>query len=205
MATLQDIMQLMFRFLLPTLSEYSECDRGRDVDRLSELDDAIEQTRIYLQQLSIGVDNPEMLDRYSCAVHILDHLYRVARRAHDSKRLARVRHDSKLSAMTDQLVVATELLIGAEYPISLDRTTALQQINQDLKSAMQDYRLHILRRTASGRLSTNTALKRTDTARWIRRVGYHAWRISDHASGDSPHRVKTENTIAALPEASAGK
>ena len=196
MATLQDIMQSMSRFLLSRLSDHHS--EGH-VEGLNELDDAIDQTRNYLEQLRIETDSPEMLERYSSAVHILDHLHRVAVRLHDSKRLGRVRNDEKLSAMTDQLIVAIESTIEAEFPVSADRAQTLHEINRDLKAEMREYRIHVLRRTASGRLSTETALNRTDTARWIRRVGYHLWRISDHASADPPRRSEAENKIATLP------
>ena len=185
MATIQEILHSMCRAILPKL-QVANAHRHED---LANVEEAIKRSRDYLEQLRVSPDNTQAMDLYSRAGHILDHLYRLARRAQDGIRLSRVRDDAELSAMTKQLVDIIEALSDVEFPISGEVESSVQRINQQLKSAMRTYRMQTMRNTAEGSLTTKLAMQRMDTARCIRRIGYHCWRIADHASPDVDRQV----------------
>ena len=178
MATNQEIFHSTCRAILPRL-------RTPDFelkDEAASIEDAIAQSRHYLEQLRVRSEDGEAMDLYLRASHILDHLDRLTRRVRDQARLSRVRDDEDLSMMTDRLADSVNVLADVEFPISTEVESSLQHANQALKSAMRSYRIHTMRRTADGSLSTKTAMQRMDTARCLRRIGYHCWRIVDHAS-----------------------
>ena len=178
-ATLQQLIQSLPVLLLPT---FRDPNKPIDAEALAEFDDATLRTRDYLQELGVEPERSEQLERYARAVHILDHLQRISRRAHDANRLSRVRNDVGLSAMTDKLMMVLQRLAAAEIPIDEDTKSEIQHLNRELKAAMRSYRVGTLRLTAAGEMTTSTVLQRMDAARCLRRIGYHAWRIADHAS-----------------------
>ena len=126
-------------------------------------------------------NNEAQVDRYSRSVHLVDHLCRLGSRVRDQKRIARFRDDAKLGEMTLQLIDSLKRLATADFPIADTTERRIQQVNQGLKASMRNYRILILKLTAAGKMNTKTALARMDTARSLRRIAYHAWRIADHA------------------------
>ncbi len=177
--TLQEITHSILSLLSPALAVLP-----RQIDRrsLAAVDDAIEKTRDYLEGIRVDPQSAEQFNGYSNSLHILDHLQRVSRRAHDQQRLSRVRDDSELSNMTELLLNSLALLGSAEFPIDEETEATIQQLNRQLKAAMRDYRIRTLRLTAAGEMTTLTVLQRMDAARCLRRIGYHIWRIADHGS-----------------------
>jgi hypothetical protein len=45
---------------------------------------------------------------------------------------------------------------------------------------MEPFRRETIERTAAGDATTDEAINRLDAIRWLRRVCYHAWRITCH-------------------------
>ena len=103
----------------------------------------------------------------------------------ETQRISRLEDDASLAAMADLLTSMVDQIAQAEHPYPNELEAAMQDINQELKAAMRSYRIEILEHTAAGELTSQKAFHRTDSARWIRRQGYHLWRIVDHLS-DSP-------------------
>ena len=178
-ATLEQIVHELLTLMVPTIRQPG---RAIDTDNLEDIEDAASRTRDFLEQLKVSPDLINQVDQYTCSIHILDHLQRIARRAHDQTRLSHIRDDGELAAMADLLIESVELLGQSSFPVTEEIRRQIQSNNRELKTAMRRYRVNSLRRTAAGETTARITLQRMDAARSIRRVGYHIWRIADHAS-----------------------
>lgn len=147
-----------------------------------DLTQAIDQTTSYLQELATTQPQTSIPD-YVASLHVLDHLRRMNNRLH-TKRLQWCREDHRLAKASDQLTVAIEGLINAPLPFTVLRLKQIRTINHELKIAMRNYRLWVAEQTATGTLTAAQALRRMDTMRWLRRIGYHIWRISYHLTSE---------------------
>ncbi|QDU73992.1 Na+/Pi-cotransporter [Bremerella volcania] len=154
--------------------------------KLADVDDALSKTREFMDQLRVQPGQAVSLSHLARIIHVLDHLYRIRNRLEEPQRISRIHADSSLTSMANLLTTMIDQIAQAELPFASEVEAAAQQINQELKTGMRGYRIEILKHTAAGELTSQTALQRTDSARWIRRQGYHLWRIVDHLS-DSPH------------------
>ena len=157
-------------------------------EELASIDDATSRTRDYLEQLRIQPSLRNHLEKYTSSIHILDHLQRMSRRAGDQNRISHIRDDAELEAMAEVLLESIALLRETSFPIPAEVEERIQQCNHDLKTAMRRYRVNSLRRTADGESTAKITLQRMDAARSLRRVGYHVWRIADHAAAGPVER-----------------
>ncbi len=163
-----------------------------------DLTQAIEQTTLYLQELATAQSISSIPD-YVASLHVLDHLRRMNDRLQSGRQLQRCHDDEGLAKASEQLVTAMELLISEPFPPSGKRSEQIRMINHDLKTAMRDYRLWVVEQTATGSLDTPQAIRRMDTMRWLRRIGYHVWRISFHMT-DADVRAELRSARAASAE-----
>ena len=147
---------------------------------LANLDDAIEKTNDYLQEMAARFQGAPPIRDYLACIHVLDHLRRLDRRLRDDKRLRRCRDDQELSEISDRLSVAIDRFANATRPLTAEQAVEIRAINHELKTDMRTYRARMVEKTASGEISTADAVLRMDTTRWLRRVGYHIWRIAYH-------------------------
>lgn len=157
-------------------------DVGSTVNRrvVNDVSDAIEQCSSYLQELAARFRKAEQIHNYVACLHVLDHLRRIDARVREERRLRRCREDQGLVAMSDKLSAAASVMIGASHPLSAEEVEQIHSINRDMKIAMREYRASTLEQTAESNLTTSVALTRMDTARTLRRISYHVWRISHH-------------------------
>lgn len=181
-ATVHDLLQTLLGELSRLIDKPDASPRA---SKLADVDDALEKTREFMDQLRIQPDQAPSLGHLAQTIHVIDHLYRIRNRMEEAQRISRIRDDQSLETMADLLATMIDQIVRAEIPYTDEVTSAAQQLNQDLKADMRGYRIEILQRTAAGELTSQTALQRTDSARWIRRQGYHLWRIADHLS-ESP-------------------
>jgi len=191
-ATVNDILQTLLGEL-HRLLETPAATPGRS--QLEDVDDALAKSREFLDRLRIQPDQSPSLGNLARTIHVLDHLYRIRNRMEEAQRISRIRDDQTLATMADLLAAMVDRFMQANLPYHIEVETAAQQANLDLKMNMRAYRIEILKHTAAGELSSVTALQRTDSARWIRRQGYHLWRIADHLS-ESPHDRADESALA---------
>lgn len=181
-ATLNDVLQLLASELHRVLDK---SEASPNPSELAEIDDALLKTREYMDRLRIQPEQSLPLGRFTRTIHVLDHLYRIRHRMDEAQRISRIQDDPSLSAMAKLLSAMVDPILYGELPYSNDVESAAQQINQDLKAAMRGYRIETLQLTAAGEMSSKEAFQRTDSARWMRRQGYHLWRIVNHLA-DSP-------------------
>lgn len=178
-ATLEAITRRLLREMSPTLATPRRVLSAKTLDDIS---DAISRTREFLESLRVRTDQPSQLEQYTNSIHILDHLERMLRRGHDQTRLSRMRDDGELSLMSEVLLETFRMLAETSFPVPDDVGSKIHRNNHELKVAMRRYRVNSLKRTADGDLPAKLALQRMDAARTIRRLGYHVWRIANHAA-----------------------
>lgn len=191
-ATVNDVLQTLLEELYRLLDKPNESVSRR---KLAEVDDALAKTRDFMDRLRFQREQFLSLGQLARTIHVLDHIYRIRHRMEETQRISRIQDDQSLGTMADLLATMVDQIMHAEHPYASEVGAVAQQINQDLKMEMRGYRIEILQRTAAGELASETALQRTDSARWIRRQGYHLWRIVDHLS-DSPHHRGEEPEVS---------
>lgn len=198
--TLRVITQNVFREIATRIKVK---DSEPDLQRLADAQDAVDQTREYLQGLKIESTDTAWLDQYLRCVHVLDHLRRSVARAGNASRLKLVRADAELSALTDELLAEIDLLLESEYPLPNAQTDQIREVNSRLKTGMREYRRHAMKLAAAGTIGSQAALRRMDTARWLRRLGHHAMRIADHSTLAEPTEPP-DSPVANSSEETAG-
>lgn len=186
-ATAQDIMRTLFGELNRWLGKAAD---GADEQLIANCEDALRKTREYLQQLQISPKKNDLLQQYLACIHVLDHLRRVARRLKDQARLRRCRADDALSKMTDELATSCQEIAATTFPLSTEEAEKFHGINHRLKDKMRTYRAEVIARAAGGEITPETAIRRMDAARWLRRIGYHIWRISRHMTAEDVSELK---------------
>ncbi len=182
-ATVNDVLRTLLSELTRLLQKPQSTP---DAVKLAEVDDALAKVREFMDLLRIQPEQTLSLHQLTRTIHVLDHLYRIRHRMDEAQRISRLQDDASLAVMANLLSSMVDQIAQARHPYSSELEADTQAVNQDLKSAMRSYRIEILKHTAAGELTSQTAFQRTDSARWIRRQGYHLWRIVDHLS-DSPH------------------
>ena len=179
-ATLIDVT----RGLLSHLDIAMRPDSSGPEQDLEQLEEATEDCRDFLGKLNINVHTSAEYNQYLAALHTLDHQRRLLMRLKQKSRIQKVRSDAPLSEMSDTLLASIRYVI-AELPPPVQTVEQMRDTNQMLKRGMKEYRRLILERTATQEISTRRAATRMDTARWLRRVGYHVWRIVFHLSSEA--------------------
>jgi phosphate:Na+ symporter len=162
---------------------------------LNQLTEAIEETNKYMEESAANFKGTADLQDYLASVHVLDHLRRIESRVREESRLRRCRHDEGLARMSDKLLSVIEIFLQSTYRLSREQAEKVQTVNQELKSAMRTYRLQVIETTAEGKMKTKDVLHLMDTARTLRRIGYHLWRIARHLA-EPEMRGRGENADA---------
>ncbi|MDA0832034.1 MAG: Na/Pi symporter [Planctomycetota bacterium] len=181
-ATLVDVARVVFASLTSLLRR-SEMHRMATeqlaYDRIEEAEQAVAETRRYLSQNRFGNMNEETAHRFTVALHVLDHLHRLIKRCKKRKRIRQVREDDEFSETCEGLTAA----LSCEF----SQPEQMAKIHEKLKliwiqlgRRMEPFRHEIIARTALGDSTTDEAIHRLDAIRWLRRICYHAYRITHH-------------------------
>lgn len=86
---------------------------------------------------------------------------------------------------------AVDRLLQTTHPVLRETAEQIHGANHELKNAMREYRQQVIEHTAQGQIKTTEVLRRMDTARTLRRLGYHLWRIADHLAEPEAERSVT--------------
>lgn len=152
-----------------------------------ELEEAINETQVYLAQIDTSQLSPANLAEYTASLHVLDHLARLVLRCKANSDLKQlyVHRDLKRESLNLADTIAAcrenqfEILALSE---SLER--AWQRIDKQVAA----FRENSIQATIDGNSDALQTLSETDAMRWLRRVAYHAWRIAWHAA----HALRTD-------------
>ena len=202
-ATLADLTATTFEVILRLLSGPST--RGITA-RIAQVREALSETRSYVESIETSPDAGWPYRRHLSAMHVIDHLDRVADRCTDADRWITLQEDPQLATITRDLAPAVdevrEALVHGEQTVREDRLEATWQELQDHGRA---YRESVLERVAIEDFDATEAMARLDAARGARRVAYHAWRITHHLNRCRVHAepVTTPEGAEVPPHAEA--
>jgi phosphate:Na+ symporter len=194
--TLADLTATTFELILRLLPAVEA--RGVEA-RVAELRQALSETREYVENIRSSPDEGWTYRRHLSAMHVIDHLDRLADRCAESERWAVLREDPQLAMITRELAPAVndvrEALVHGERTVPEEGLEAAWQL---LQQQGREYRERVLERVAVGGLDAVEGIERLDAVRGARRVAYHAWRIAHHLNRCRAHEAPDEE-----PEATA--
>ncbi|MDH3201081.1 MAG: Na/Pi symporter [Myxococcales bacterium] len=193
--TLADLSATAFEM---TLSLLSTADTRGMQARLAHVREALSETRGYVESIRTSTDEGWTYQRHLAAMHVIDHLDRLADRCADSERWPPLKHDRQLAAIARKVVpaadVVREAIVHGEQLVAEEDLEATWRSVQD---EGHDYRERALEQVAVGGFDTGEAAVRLDAARSVRRVAYHMWRIAHHLN-----RCRTDREPPEMPEGS---
>jgi phosphate:Na+ symporter len=165
--------------------------------RVLQLRQALGETREYVERIRSSPDQGWTYHRHLSAMHVIDHLDRMADRCEELDRWATLKEDPELAMIARQLGPAMnevrKALVHGERTV---REEGLEAAWQALQRDGREYRERVLERVAAGGFDAVEGVERLDAARGARRVAYHAWRIAFHLN-----RCRAHEALAQEPEA----
>jgi phosphate:Na+ symporter len=194
--TLSDLTAGTLELVLQLLS----VTRAHGVEaRVTQLRQAASEARDYAQSIRSSPDQGWTNHRHLSAMHVIDHLDRLADRCEESDRWATLREDPELTIIARQLEPAMnevrKALVHGERAVREEGLEAAWQVLQDQG---REYRERVLERVAAGEVDAVEGVERLDAARGARRVAYHAWRIAFHLNRCRAHEAPEPEPRATL-------
>lgn len=169
------------------LSEGLAGARGPKTDaREAQVKQAMERLREFFPRIPpVAEDEPLSLQRVG-QMHAIDHVTRLQGRLVAPDGVRRALDDPEMAAAKGQaralLVKVAAGLNGQEGAGWLKEVDAAAAALVELRRRERPL---ILNRTAEGAANSEWALERLDAMRWLDRLGYHAWRIGLHLTGEA--------------------
>jgi phosphate:Na+ symporter len=161
--------------------------------RLDAIDEALAATRNYLEQVRTEPNHGTIHTQHVATVHALDHLFRLARRCRQERRLEIVRTDQQLRPLSELLQKeALQLRVQVDFGPAAER---LDELRKTLREEQRRYRTDTIAAASLQSGVTTTTLERLDSMRWLHRVAYHLWRVCHHL-----HTIEEPTSVPA-PEA----
>ena len=183
--TLADLTSATFELVLRLLAPAPV--HGVEM-RVARLRQALGETRDYVEEIRSSPDQGWTYDRDLSAMHVIDHLDRLADRCDEPERWATAKEDPELAVIARELTPAVdgvrEALVHGERAVDEDDIEAAWQ---RLQQSGGEYREHVLEGVAAGRIDAVEGIERLDAVRGARRVAYHAWRIGHHLNRCRAH------------------
>jgi phosphate:Na+ symporter len=188
--TLADLTATTFEMILRLLS--TAAVRGVQA-RVAQVRQALSEARNYVENIRSSPDEGWTYHRHLSAMHVIDHLDRVADRCVEADRWAISKEDPQLATITRELAPAVdevrEALVHGERTV---REDGLEAASQLLQHQGREYRARVLERVAAGGFDAVEGIERLDAVRGARRVAYHAWRIAYHLNRCRAHDAPDE-------------
>jgi phosphate:Na+ symporter len=176
LATLADTVKQLFLTFANLLSEKKISQTS--LASLNEIQDAIIETRNFLNKITIDPKDSETYSNYKTAMHLIDHTNRFLIRAQNEKLLFYSVDEPSLKVYLDLL---SECLRGdAGREDGKSRTTGIEELWIELQSLVESFRSKTIEKTVTGKTPAEDTLKQLDAFRWIRRLTYHAYRVEFH-------------------------
>ncbi len=176
--TLRDLVGQAFSLVIEQLEKGAQDARARDQIGLLEL--ALAETRRYVERIPLPAEAVDHGDRRVSALHVIDHVRRIADRCKTPERAATLHADASLHELARRSAAALAAAC-AELRRQRDPTEdeALDAAHR-LAEGRRAVREAVLQRSSGGELGSRLALDQLDAYRWLERVTYHGWRILHH-------------------------
>lgn len=196
-ATIRDIATLLATELADRLGPGT--DARIDRTRLRSIEEALEATRNFVDQVRTDPADLTAHWRHRDSVHALDHLLRLSRRCGQETRIAVLRTEPRLSRLARLLRGAAQWLRDAENIAWQEER--LDRLRNLLSEQRRRHRDRIVGAAAERRIGAHAALQRLDGLRWLHRVAYHLWRIVHHLRrAEEPGPDQPPEAVPALEE-----
>jgi len=203
--TLADLTATTFEMILRLLSPAGA--RGVET-RVAQVRQALSETRDYVESIRSLPDQGWVSRRHLSAMHVIDHLDRLADRCAEAERWTTLKEDPQLAMISRGLAPAVnqvrEALVHGERTVDEE---GLEAASQSLQERGREYRERVLGRVAAGGLDATEGIARLDAVRGVRRVAYHAWRIAHHLNlcrmNDAPEEGGEGTAVPPHAEAEA--
>ncbi|MCL4192527.1 MAG: Na/Pi symporter [Thermoguttaceae bacterium] len=153
-----------------------------------QLRQALDRLQEFFAQIPPESEDEPLSQLRIAQMHAMDHLTRLQPRLILPASVRRVMGDPRLQAalaLTRAILEQSEA--GLRGDPSDDWLTRVQQQASELVKLRRQSRPSILQQTASGVSAPAQALELLDAMRWLDRMGYHTWRISNYLGrGEMP-------------------
>jgi phosphate:Na+ symporter len=178
-ATLRDLVADVFGQLALIMRGLDRIDDTEEV----QIGEAIQSTQHYLSSILVAPDKEELFKRKQASIHVIDHLRRLMVRLREHSRIEAILSLDGLQKQVENVATTAERF--ATDPQSIDRQelAQLRRNYQILKQTEKEIRRENMALAAGGEYDAKTAVKFTDAARALKRIGYHLWRIIRQMNG----------------------
>lgn len=155
--------------------------------RLDAADAALAETRRFLADVHTEPESPAEHIRHLDVLHAIDHLDRLA------KALRARAYASTIAADPVLVHIAASAASGIESVDAWLRAEdgqapieAIRKVSKSIAGQRKRRREEVLQKTAAGAIAPDVAAERLDALRWLDRVAYHVWRMTEHLAGGEP-------------------
>lgn len=198
-ATIGDIATRLTGILADLLNPVTRDDV--ESARLVGVTDALTITQEFVEQIRVKPTDVAVYRRHLASMHALDHLHRLARRCMQETRIAALDSEPRLRRLRNLLRdTATEIATARDRTDHEDRLDRLRSL---FRSQRRRYRDQMVQVAARHEISTDVALQRLDSMRWLHRTAYHLWRILHHlcrAETEKPAQPQSEERLVDAEE-----
>jgi len=165
--------------------------------RRAQIDHAIEEIQEFFSKVPpVGDDRPMSRSRVA-QVHAIDHLVRLQEHLNPPVALSKILAEE---ALQPELERTREILQMAEAGLggygSEGWLEAVKEASHDLAERRRRDRPNVIRQTALGGRGPSEALVVLDAMRWLDRVGYHTWRITNYLGGDGESETGESSVLS---------
>lgn len=152
--------------------------------RAAQIKEALDAIQEFLTRVPpVAEDQPMSASRVA-QIHAFDHLARLRAHLHPPRALKQVMGQPRLEPAirrTRALLETAEA--GLDGRLKEDWVEEVQRQSFELARERRRERPSVLAETGTGAWDPKEALNVLDAMRWLDRVGYHAWRISNYLGG----------------------
>jgi phosphate:Na+ symporter len=165
---------------------------------LEQIDEALAETRRFLQRIPPPETTGFEFHRQLSTVHALDHLERMVEDMHEPESLSAARRNDSLRKVAEDLGEILALLARQLRDPDIEPDAPLAEaFSRKLAEDRRTARPAILEATAAQRIDAEQALTELAAQRWLDRLAYHVWRSAHHL------REMTRKEAKATPATSA--
>lgn len=179
---------------------------AQDDQRYELVVQALEQIKEFSQQIPANSDHQSISQRRLELLHAMDHLLRLQSRYHPPRGIQQMLTDPRLQPSVELARQTLELAsVGLRADDDLLWLRTVETFSHRLSALRHADRPQILRDTASGDWSPNSALMLLDAMRWNERIAYHTWRAcfylveQPEQRPEEPAETPTQQAAASEP------
>jgi phosphate:Na+ symporter len=165
-------------------SEIREGFTQKTGQKLSSIDEALSQTRLFLSGIrsSQGSTSNERA-RHVSVLHVVDHLENLSQYCRETDNARTLLDDEAQHFLALELCerfkTITERLIDTGTSDQLHFAEETSVMMTDVRKKEREMILH---QTAMGQISPDDAYKKIEALRWLDRIAYRVWRAAYHLS-----------------------